>query len=57
VTFRARVITATVGAAAIAVILGSFASFLTSRNALLHSVDESLIKRHTNRASRATTTA
>ncbi len=43
-TFRARVITATVGAAAIAVILGSFASFLTSRNALLHSVDESLIQ-------------
>jgi two-component system sensor histidine kinase MprB len=44
VTFRTRVITATVGAAAIAVILGSFASFLTTRNSLLHSVDESLIQ-------------
>lgn len=43
-TFRSRVITATVAAAAIAVILACFASFLTTRNALLHSVDESLIQ-------------
>jgi len=42
VTFRSRVITATVAAAAIAVILACFASFLTTRNSLIHSVDESL---------------
>jgi two-component system sensor histidine kinase MprB len=42
VTFRSRVITATVAAAAIAVILACFASFITARTALLHSVDESL---------------
>jgi two-component system sensor histidine kinase MprB len=42
VTFRSRVISATVAAAAIAVILGCFASFLTTRNSLIHSVDESL---------------
>jgi two-component system sensor histidine kinase MprB len=42
VTFRRRVITATVAAAAIAVILACFASFLTTRNSLIHSVDESL---------------
>ena len=41
-TFRSRVITATVAAAAIAVILAAFASFLTTRNAIIHSVDESL---------------
>lgn len=41
-TFRSRVITATVAAAAIAVILACLASFVTTRNALLHSVDESL---------------
>ena len=41
-TFRSRVITATVAAAAIAVVLGCFASFLTTRNSLIHSVDESL---------------
>ena len=41
-TFRSRVITATVAAAAIAVILACFASFLTTRNSLIHSVDESL---------------
>jgi len=44
VTFRTRVIAATVGVAALAVILACSASFLTSRNALLHSVDESLQK-------------
>jgi len=44
VTFRLRVITATVAAAAIAVILASFASFLVARSAILHSVDESLIQ-------------
>jgi two-component system sensor histidine kinase MprB len=42
VTFRLRVITATVAAAAIAVILASFASFLVARSAILHSVDVSL---------------
>jgi two-component system sensor histidine kinase MprB len=42
VTFRSRVITATVAAAAIAVILACFASFFTTRNTLIHSVDESL---------------
>jgi two-component system sensor histidine kinase MprB len=42
VTFRSRVITATVAAAAIAVILAAFASYLTTRNAILNSVDESL---------------
>lgn len=41
-TFRSRVITATVAAAAIAVVLACFASFLTTRNSLIHSVDESL---------------
>ena len=41
-TFRSRVITATVAAAAIAVILACFASFFTTRNTLIHSVDESL---------------
>ena len=41
-TFRSRVITATLGAAAIAVILACLASFVTTRNSLLHSVDESL---------------
>ncbi|HEV3186697.1 MAG TPA: HAMP domain-containing sensor histidine kinase [Acidimicrobiales bacterium] len=41
-TFRLRVITATVAAAAIAVILASFASFLVARSAILHSVDVSL---------------
>lgn len=43
-TFRLRVITATVAAAAIAVILASFASFLVARSAILHSVDVSLIQ-------------
>ena len=41
-TFRSRVISATVAAAAIAVILACFASFFTTRNSLIHSVDESL---------------
>ena len=41
-TFRSRVISATVAAAAIAVILACFASFFTTRNAIIHSVDESL---------------
>jgi two-component system, OmpR family, sensor histidine kinase MprB len=44
VTFRTRVITATVAAAAIAVILACFASYFTTRTALFHSVDESLIQ-------------
>jgi two-component system sensor histidine kinase MprB len=44
VTFRTRVISATVAAAAIAVILACFASYFTTRTALLHSVDESLIQ-------------
>jgi len=44
VTFRVRVITATVAAAAIAVILASFASFLVARSAILHSVDVSLLQ-------------
>jgi len=43
VTFRSRVISATVAAAAIAVVLACLASFVTTRNALLHSVDESLV--------------
>ena len=43
-TFRSRVIAATVIAAALAVILASLASFLTTRNALTHSVDESLLQ-------------
>jgi two-component system, OmpR family, sensor histidine kinase MprB len=42
VTFRSRVITATVAAAAIAVLLACFAAFLTTRNSLIGSVDESL---------------
>ena len=41
-TFRSRVITATVAAAAIAVLLACFAAFLTTRNSLIYSVDESL---------------
>jgi two-component system, OmpR family, sensor histidine kinase MprB len=44
VTFRTRVIAATVAAAAIAVILACFASYFTTRSALFHSVDESLIQ-------------
>jgi two-component system sensor histidine kinase MprB len=44
VTFRSRVIFATVGVAAFVVILASFTSFLTTRNALLNSVDQSLIQ-------------
>ncbi len=43
-TFRIRVITATIAAAAIAVILACFASYFTTRTALLHSVDASLIQ-------------
>lgn len=43
-TFRSRVIAATVIAAALAVVLASLASFLTTRNALTHSVDESLLQ-------------
>ena len=43
-TFRFRVISATVGVAALAVVLASLASFWTTRNALLHSVDVSLIQ-------------
>ena len=43
-TFRSRVIAATVIAAALAVVLASLASFLSTRNALTHSVDESLLQ-------------
>ncbi|MDE3083165.1 MAG: HAMP domain-containing histidine kinase [Acidobacteriota bacterium] len=43
-TFRARVIGATVGVAAVAVVLACLASFLTTRNAILRSVDESLLQ-------------
>jgi len=42
VTFRSRVITATVGVAAAVVIIASLSSFLATRHALLSSVDESL---------------
>jgi two-component system sensor histidine kinase MprB len=42
VTFRSRVISATVAAAAIAVMLACLASYVTTRSALLHSVDVSL---------------
>jgi two-component system, OmpR family, sensor histidine kinase MprB len=44
VTFRSRVIAATVGVAAVTVILACLASFVTTRSALLRSVDESLIQ-------------
>jgi two-component system sensor histidine kinase MprB len=44
VTFRSRVIFATVGVAAFVVILACLASFLTTRDALMQSVDESLIQ-------------
>jgi len=44
VTFRTRVITATVAAAAIAVVLAAGASFFTTRSALLNSVDQSLLQ-------------
>jgi two-component system sensor histidine kinase MprB len=44
VTFRTRVITATVAAAAIAVILACFASYFTTRTALFNSVDASLVQ-------------
>ena len=43
-TFRSRVITATVVAAALAVVLACFASFLTTRNALFNAVDQSLLQ-------------
>ena len=43
-TFRSRVIAATLAAAALAVVLACFASYLTTRNALLHSVDDSLLQ-------------
>ncbi|MGC2174009.1 MAG: HAMP domain-containing sensor histidine kinase [Acidimicrobiales bacterium] len=42
-TFRIRVITATIAAAAIAVVIACFASYFTTRTALFHSVDASLI--------------
>jgi two-component system sensor histidine kinase MprB len=42
VTFRIRVIVATVGVAAFVVIVACFASFLTTRSALMNSVDASL---------------
>ena len=43
-TFRSRVITATVVAAALAVVLACFASFITTRNALFNAVDQSLLQ-------------
>ena len=43
-TFRSRVIFATVGVAAFVVVLAGFCSFLATRNALLNSVDQSLIQ-------------
>ncbi|MGH9020532.1 MAG: sensor histidine kinase [Acidimicrobiales bacterium] len=43
-TFRSRVIAATVGVAAVAVVVACLASFVTTRSALFHSVDESLIQ-------------
>ena len=43
-TFRSRVIAATVAAAALAVVLACLASYLTTRSALLHAVDESLVQ-------------
>ena len=42
-TFRSRVIAATVLAAALAVLLASLSSFVSTRNALTHSVDETLL--------------
>ena len=42
-TFRSRVIAATVGVAALAVVLACVASFIATRSALLRSVDESLL--------------
>jgi two-component system sensor histidine kinase MprB len=50
VTFRARVIGATVGVAAVAVVIACLASFLTTRNAILRSVDESLLQASHSRA-------
>jgi two-component system sensor histidine kinase MprB len=44
VTFRSRVIFATVGVAAFVVIVACFTSFLTTRSALLQSVDQSLLQ-------------
>jgi two-component system sensor histidine kinase MprB len=44
VTFRSRVISATVCAAALAVVLACFASFITVRSALLSAVDQSLLQ-------------
>ncbi len=41
-TFRSRVIAATVGVAAVAVVVACLASFFATRHSLLHSVDESL---------------
>ena len=41
-TFRSRVITATLAAAAIAVVLACLASFITTRNSILSAVDASL---------------
>ncbi len=43
-TFRSRVIFATVGVAAFVVILACFSSFLSTRDALMQAVDQSLIQ-------------
>jgi two-component system sensor histidine kinase MprB len=53
VTFRSRVIAATVGVAALAVVLACVASFIATRSALLRSVDESLLIQASHSSSRA----
>lgn len=52
-TFRSRVIAATVGVAALAVVLACGASFITTRSALLRSVDESLLIQASHSSPRA----
>ena len=51
-TFRSRVIAATVGVAAVTVILACLAAFLSTRSALLRSVDESLLQASQSQAAR-----
>jgi two-component system sensor histidine kinase MprB len=53
VTFRSRVIAATVGVAALAVVLACVASFIATRSALLRSVDESLLIQASHSSPRA----
>ena len=52
-TFRSRVIAATVGVAALAVVLACVASFIATRSALLRSVDESLLIQASHSSPRA----